>query len=43
MSGRVLLPIISGATAMTDGWELGREPVIYPGHIARLGLEIPTA
>ena len=34
MSGRVLLSIVSGAMATTAGWELGREPVIYPGHIA---------
>ena len=34
MSGRVLLPIVSAATATTAGRELRRGPVIYPGHIA---------
>nr|XP_040258355.1 CRACD-like protein [Aegilops tauschii subsp. strangulata] len=43
MRDRVVLLIVSGATATTGGWELGREAVIYPGQIARLGLEILTA
>ena len=34
MSSRSLLPFVSDVTATTTRWDLGRESVIYPGHIA---------